>query len=470
MARTKNMSESASRPTTSLRLLPSLRPARLGRSCYLYDDNGRQAPIVFVPTQRVKTPIHDAVVRLRQANPGNEPWPLDRIMALCEDEQQRKAVDLLVRRGYLEPRPDAETAASPGDEPGPFDISAMVRDFTEREAKHFFNPPRLFNLPRDIEDDDVHVGFVGAPFASNPVSVGASWGPAMLRAISQRVAFWFDICARGVYSEVGLDGGLPELLCRALVVQDYGDFGAGIKTVADLFADVRSFVDQAVERRIPVVYAGGDHAITFPIVDAYLKHYPDLALVHLDAHNDLLYSERITFNHSAPISNLVLASALEDVYSLGLRTETDTRVASLKRFAADPGLAGRVHGSSIGSLKRMLADPHRLDSLLAEIGPDRPCYLTIDLDVLSASAIAGQLSTPSGPGLEWWELFELARVFTRRLNTVACDVVEFNIPERSGPDDARTKPAFLLLQLFHGLALGRARREAKSAPSADDRK
>lgn len=461
------MKKSASRPTTLLRLLPSLRPARLGRCSYLYDDNTRQMPVVFVPTQRVKTPIHDVVVRLRQANPENEAWPLDRIMGLFEDEQQRKAVELLVRRGYLEPRPDTEKGAPAGDAPEPFDIPAMVREFTEREVKHFFNPPRLFNLPRDIEDDDVHVGFVGVPFASNPVSVGTSVGPGMLRAISQRVASWFDICARGVYSEVGLDGGLPELLCQGLVLQDYGDFGAGIKTIGDLFADMRGFVDQAVTRRIPVVYAGGDHAITFPIVDAYLKHYPDLALVHLDAHNDLLYSERITFNHSAPISNLLLGSALKDVYSLGLRTETDSRVASLKRFAADPELAGRVHGSSIGSLKRILADAHRLDALLAEIGPDRPCYLTIDLDVLSASAIAGQLSTPAGSGLEWWELFELARAFTRRLNTVACDVVEFNVAERSGPDDARTKPAFLLLQLFHGLALGRARRAAVSVPEAN---
>ncbi|MEW6338390.1 MAG: arginase family protein [Acidobacteriota bacterium] len=459
------MSESSSRPDPPLRLLPSLRAARLGRACYLYDDNARHMPVVFVPTQRVKTPIHDAVVRLRQANPENVAWPLDTIIRLFEDEQQRKAVELLMRRGYLEPRPEADGPAEGGRVSPSFDIPALIRDFTEREVKHYFNPLRLFNLPRDIEDDDVHVGFVGVPYASNPLSAGTVSGPAMLRAVSQRVAFWFDVCARGVYSEVGLDGGFPELLCQGLVVQDYGDFGAGIKTVGDLFADVRGFVDQAVTRRIPIVYAGGDHAITFPIVAAYLKHFPDLALIHLDAHNDLLYSERITFNHSAPISNLLLGSALQDVYSLGLRTEIDTRVASLRSFAADPDLAARVHGRSIGSLKRILADARTLDALIAEIGPDRPCYLTVDLDVLSASAIASQLSTPSGAGLEWWELLELARVFTRRLNTVACDIVEFNVPERSGSDDARPKPAFLLLQLFHGLAQGRPWREARISPA-----
>ena len=54
----------------------------------------------------------------------------------------------------------------------------------------------------------------------------------------------------------------------------------------------------------------------------------------------------------------------------------------------------------------------------------RDTYLSIDLDVLSASALSGRTSTPAGSGLEWTELLELVAMLFDSANVIACDVVE----------------------------------------------
>ncbi len=77
---------------------------------------------------------------------------------------------------------------------------------------------------------------------------------------------------------------------------------------------------------------GGDHAITFPIVNAFLQHYPSLVLLHLDAHNDVFYTEKIEFSHASPILGLLIQSNLSSVYSFGLRTNADPRVGPFEQF------------------------------------------------------------------------------------------------------------------------------------------
>lgn len=464
-----SMSDNGSTPPPEqrYRLLPALLAGRLGSAFYLYDRNLAGAPILHVPTQKVSEQVYSVVTRLRETNPEAEPWPIERFAALFTDEKERAAVDLLYKRGYIEPcAPPALSADTQAPQQGDDAARAttpyreLIDAFEDKDAKHFFNRPRLFSLPRQIDDGGVDVGFMGVPLASNPQSVGTMTAPFYLRLLTQRVATWFDIHRDGFWSDMATAGTLPRVLCKGLVVQDYGDFAGEAKTIAALFAEVRWFVGEAARRGIPMVYWGGDHAVTFPLVDAYIRQHPDLCLIHFDAHNDLFYSEHITYNHTAPISNLLLYSGLKSVHSFGLRTDHDRRVKNLERITSDPELVARLHLHSIGSLKRLLGEPARFTELLAGIGSATPCYLTVDLDVLSAGAIASQLSTPAGAGIEWWELFEAVDIVLRTLNVVACDVVELNILEKAATDDARLKPAVLLLQLFDGLARCRRHRES----------
>lgn len=433
------------------RLLPALAAGQLGSNFYLYDGAAQGAPVVFVPTQRVTERVFRVVTHLRACLPVGAAWELEQLKGLFASEAERAVVDTLVERGYLE---EVKQAVAPaGEDPAPplaAAVEAARQSFAATEAKHFFNVPRLFNLPPQ-GGDDAQVAFAGVPFASLPISAGAAEAPAHLRRLSQRWLNWFDVHARGVYSEAGVAGTLPRLLAKGLVLRDFGDVGAGARTVGDLFVASDEAVAQLVARRLPALFAGGDHAVTVPLVAAYRRHFPDLCVVQLDAHNDLFYLEGPTFNHAATISNVLFLADVQRVISFGLRTDVDGRTEMLGRLVAAPEWAARVAPYSLAATKRLLANPTALAQVLDSIG-SRPCYLTLDLDVLSPAALGGQLSTPAGVGLEWWELFELLQLLLDRLPVVACDVVEFNPTKGQPSEDGRPKILELLVLLIDGLA------------------
>ncbi len=302
---------------------------------------------------------------------------------------------------------------------------------------------------------EIPIHFAGVPFASLAISAGAAEAPAHLRRLSQRWANWFEVYERGVYCEAGVAAGLPRLLGRGVVLRDFGDVGAAARTVGELFAAAQRAVDELVERRLPAVFAGGDHTLTVPLVGAYVRHYPELCVIQLDAHNDLFFLDGVAFNHAATAANLLLLADVRRLLALGLRTDFDPRTETLDRLASSPEYAARLRPYSLAATKRLLADATALNEVPAAVR-DRPCYLTIDLDVLSPAALHGQVSTPAGAGLEWWELLHLVDALATRVKLVACDIMELNPHKGLPADDGTPKVLALLLLLIDSLA--RARR------------
>jgi len=437
-----------------LRLVPTADVATLGPRCYLFDRAALHDNVVSIPTQRISRRLHDVVHRLKTEWPSHEPRPLEDFLALFETEAERSLVMQLVRAGYLErvEAPGSGTEAASADD--------AVAHFRERVLKHFFKPASFFNLPAQIEDDECEVAIVGVPVSSTLISSGTVDAPARLRRDSQRAGFWFDFHARGVYTETGCDGTTPRLLCAGTRLKDCGDIGRDTRTVGELFTALSSLLD---DRLLPAgarpLFVGGDHAITFPIVDSLLRHYPDLVLVHLDAHNDLFYTERVEYNHAGPIHALIAHSGLQQVLSFGLRTTGDPRVHPYQRLLAAGVVEERVRLYSLPALERWLSRPMEFRAHLRECIPaGAPVYLTIDLDVLSADAIAGQLSTPAGPGLAWHQLLETTVLVCDEFDVVAADVVEFNPDHKNRAVHDERELTVLLLELIDGLA--RARRRA----------
>lgn len=437
------------------RLLPALAVGRLGGAHYLYDGLAQGAPVVHVPTQKVTERVYRVVSRLKKAMAPGEGWELERLEGLFPAAEERRVIHLLREKGYLE-----EVGEAVGGEAGRIqtitaEAAAAGREvFAATEAKHFFNSPRLFGLPAQGEED-AQVAFAGVPFASLPISAGATQAPAFLRRWSQGWLNWFEVCERGAYSEIGMGGGLPRLLGQGVVLRDFGDVGAGARTVGELFVAAQQAVDQLVARRLPAVFLGGDHAVTVPLVAAYARHHQELCVIQLDAHNDLFFLDGPAFNHAATASSLLVLADVRRLLQFGLRTELDGRTDFFQRLAASPEYAARVSLYSLATTKRLLVDSAALEAVLAAVG-NRPCYLTIDLDVLSAAAMAGQHSTPAGEGLEWWELYQLVEIFLARLPVVAADVVEFNPHHGTPNQDVPRKVLVLLVLLIDALARSRA--------------
>lgn len=429
------------------RLLPGLGIGRLGSRCYVFDRHALRSPVLAFRTQRISERLHDVLDRLLKAGLADTPRPLMGVLALCSAAGAHRVVDLLIRKGFIV---DATAARS----------RANLQDPLAQP----FRATRFFHLPEDLPPDELEVALVGVPRASAQASLGVEFSPDALRLRSQQTLFWFDVYEHGLYSDASCNGRLPSTRCRGLRLGDLGDLGRAAATVADLFREIGAFNGTQLQPRgIRPIYVGGDHAITFPLVVTHARSHDRLCLIHFDAHNDLLFSDAAGYHHAAVIHSVLGHQHLDRILSLGLRTTLDPRTSVLHRLADRPELGERLRPYALRELKRMLAAPEEFRRLVRDVAGDRPCYLSIDLDVLSAASIGGRLSTPAGPGLEWGDLFAAVEHIFDAVpgQVIAADVVEYNVLAGEGPlgptaDDVLA----LIVRLAEGLSRRRDRATA----------
>jgi arginase family enzyme len=448
------------------RLIPSIDTATLVNQYYIFDRTAETSNIVYVPTQPVSAALYSIVKRIKECFPTSQPVTLQTIKELFLSPNDHAKIDQLVASGYLEEVPSYSEAGnhsqskinSPeySEPPASHDF---VSYFRTKSVNHYMKRPSFFNLPEKIHSQNVDVGVVGVPVSTVPISNGTIYSPNQLRQYSQRNGFWFDFYKDGIYSEVGCDGTAPQIMCKNVVLKDFGDIANQPKTVGQVFHDIDTFIqNEILPHDIRPLFVGGDHAITFPIVDSLLKNHPNLTVIHLDAHNDLYYTERVEFTHAGPIQGLLMHSGLQKVLSFGLRTNADTRVATHNRLSREHGFHDKVSMYSIGALRRRLNDPEKFTQYLIDtVGKNSPCYLSIDLDVLSESAMSGQLSTPAGHGMEFHELYEFVEIVMQSLNVVGSDIVELNADTSNSKGGPQRDTMVLLMCLINGLAASKER-------------
>jgi arginase family enzyme len=423
------------RASRRLKLNDALRIAALGAAHYAYDRDALKERILAIPTARIEPALHHAVDLIRATNPSNTAMTEDELRELlAADGLAASLPGLVERRMLVEPEPV-----------GGLDRAGELQYFQTINRHCHLRASSFFHTPDGIADSEADVGIVGVPIATVKESSATVTAPHDLRTASQFAAHWLELAAHGAYTEIGMSRVPAPPLCRGVVLKDFGDLDCDGVPISEVFRRVEAFVvDRVVSNNVRPIFIGGDHAITFPIVHAYQQHKGGIAILHLDAHNDLFYDDRVRFWHGNPIRNLLLYSRVEHVYSFGLRTYWDRRAESFTKLAADPDVMDRIHLSSIGATKQFAAHPEGLDALFAGAG-EWKFYLSIDLDVLSADCIGEQTSTPRGPGLAWYELFALVDALFARVPIVACDVTEY---QRGAPGSSVDKEMMALLLLL----------------------
>lgn len=146
---------------------------------------------------------------------------------------------------------------------------------------------------------------------------------------------------------------------------------------------------------------GGEHLVSLGAIRAASSMYPNLRVVHLDAHADL-----------------------RDEY-LGMRLSH----ATVMRRVLDLVGQDRLHQIGIRSCTR---EEHELSSRLSTtpekvslLAGENPCYLTCDIDILDPSVLPGT-GTPEPGGLSFRELSHLLVSMITRLRVVGMDIVELS--------------------------------------------
>lgn len=123
----------------------------------------------------------------------------------------------------------------------------------------------------------------------------------------------------------------------------------------------------------PLVSIGGDHSISYPIIKALKEKFPDMQLVWLDSHLDL--KEKIGENNSHDV-------IVRELLDSGLFSEDEIFFVGVTKIDHDEEKFLEEHDLKIYR-------PEELSKFIKEYSCERPCYLSVDIDVLTEELAPG---------------------------------------------------------------------------------
>lgn len=243
--------------------------------------------------------------------------------------------------------------------------------------------------------EDARIVLFGAPFDSTTsFRPGARFGSAAIRHES------FGIETYSPYQDRDLTD---------IDVFDCGDLELCFGDASSALDDIEAHTEKILsDRKLPLLI-GGEHLVTLGAFRAVFKKYPDVQIIHFDAHADL-----------------------RDDY-LGAKLSHACVIRRCHELAGD----GRIHQFCIRSGDRSefeFAKAHTdfhpfdfsgLDALVNElVSTGAPVYFTIDLDCLDPSAFPGT-GTPEAGGVSFPQLLG-AIIKVGKTNIVGADINELS--------------------------------------------
>ena len=279
---------------------------------------------------------------------------------------------------------------------------------TAMTAPRYSGMPTFMRAPQVRAATEVDIAMIGVPFDGATTNrPGARHGPREIRNMSSFM--------RSIHPVSRIN---PYKLCR---VGDLGD--VPMSRVYDLPAtvqDIAHFYRGVHAAGVVPLTAGGDHSITFPILQAIAAKRP-VGLVQIDAHTDT-WDEFLgsKFTHGAPFRRAVEAGVLDPkrTIQIGIRGAQNTEEGW--RFSLEAGM--RV--VFMEEFTRMGVEA-AIAEARAVVG-EGPTYISFDVDGLDP-AFAPGTGTPEIGGLTTVEVQALLRGL-QGLDLVGGDVVEVSPP------------------------------------------
>ena len=151
---------------------------------------------------------------------------------------------------------------------------------------------------------------------------------------------------------------------------------------------------------------GGEHLVTFPAIKAYSKKYPELYVIHFDAHADVRedYIEE-KLSHACVMRRISEIITPDNLIQIGIRSGTQEEFEWMKE--------NNTIAKTQEEFKERLKFPE-----------NKPVFLSVDLDVLDPSLMSGT-GTPEPGGMTYNELMSWLMLL-KNLNIVGADVVELS--------------------------------------------
>ncbi|WP_377267890.1 agmatinase [Peterkaempfera sp. SMS 1(5)a] len=272
------------------------------------------------------------------------------------------------------------------------------------EVPRYAGPATFARLPRIDQVSRWDVAVVGVPIDSGvSYRPGARFGPAHIRQASRLLRPYNP--AGDVYP------------FAAQQVVDAGDIACNPFDLAEAVHQVQAGARELVGDGQRLLTLGGDHTIALPLLRVMAERHGPVAVVHFDAHLDTwdtYFGASVT--HGTPFRRASEEGVIDRsaCMHVGLRGSLYDRsdLRDDARLGFLPVHAREFQRRSVDDVAAQIRE---------RVG-DRPCYVSIDIDVLDPAHAPGT-GTPEAGGLTSRELLEVLRGLDG-MRLVGADIVE----------------------------------------------
>lgn len=248
-------------------------------------------------------------------------------------------------------------------------------------------------LACEADYEKAEVVLFGVPFdGTASFRPGTRFGPSAIRNESFGIETYSPYSDRDLVDYEIFDGGDLEL-----------PFG-NTEKVLEM---TQNYTEQILNDGKKFVMLGGEHLITLGAMRAVVKHYPDLHIIHLDAHTDLR-TEYMgeALSHSTVMRQVWNLVGDGRIHQFGIRSGEKYEFDFAKEHTC-------LHKFDLTGFSEAVANLK-----------GKPVYFSLDLDVLDPSIFCGTGTTEAG-GITFKELLE-AVMQLHQLNIVGCDINELS--------------------------------------------
>lgn len=189
------------------------------------------------------------------------------------------------------------------------------------------------------------------------------------------------------------------------LISDIGDVDVPFGNPPKALAAIKAVAEEIVSHGKKPLMIGGEHLVSLPVIETLAHHYPDLHIIHLDAHTDLrddYLGEKLS--HATVLRRAWDILGDHRIFQFGIRSGMKQEFEWAKTHTY-------LHPFDTVTLKETM------QSLKG-----KPIYFTLDLDVLDPSIFSGT-GTPEPGGITMKELLEVF-IILKEAHLIGADVVE----------------------------------------------
>jgi len=259
---------------------------------------------------------------------------------------------------------------------------------------------------------------------------GASLGPDEIIKASAFVEFYDDEFERELCFEKGI-ATLEPLEFNDLVDQDALDL---IEKNVSKLLDINKFV----------VTLGGEHTISSAPISSHYKKYPDMSLLHFDAHSDLRDSyEGTKYSHASVMARVCEFFPADRIVQVGIRAQCREEAEFIKE--------NNIRTYYASSIRRKKHGENWQKEIASNLGDT--IYISFDVDYFDPSIIPAT-GTPEPDGFLYSETLDVFRELIKaKKRIIGFDVVELSkIDNLSHPSLTTARLIYKMLNFaFYGL-------------------